>query len=115
MLGDRCRAWWVACASAVLKTGPMIGGGLADPAKTMPFLFKSKVWETFPYLLPSIVTALLPATAAVACLVWLPEVRQFVECVASLRDCPAPLDPFSCDRSIARKRDGGDATPASGR
>ena len=53
----------------------MIGGGLAEPAKTMPRFFQGTMFETFPYLLPSLVTAVLPGVTALAALIWLPEVK----------------------------------------
>ena len=49
--------------------GPMIGGGLIHPADTMPFL-RGSLLETFPYLLPCIVCALLILVSGVG-LFWL--------------------------------------------
>ncbi len=59
-----------------LMSGQMIGGAVTNPAETMPSLFRGGVWEKYPYLLPSVATALLPAGAAVACFFWLPEVSN---------------------------------------
>lgn len=64
--------YWIAHG---YRTGPMIGGLLAEPARTMPHLFTWQVWTTFPYLLPSLVTSLMPLASAVACLLYIPEVR----------------------------------------
>ena len=49
--------------------GPMIGGGLSHPADTMPFL-RGSFLETFPYLLPCIVCALLILVSGIG-LFWL--------------------------------------------
>jgi len=39
--------------------GPVIGGYLADPTKSLPAIFSpGSVWETYPYLLPNLVVVL---------------------------------------------------------
>lgn len=69
-LGESQLCQW----TSLTESGPMIGGALAEPAKTMPGIFKGSIFHTYPYLLPSVVTAILPAASAVAIAVWLPEV-----------------------------------------
>jgi hypothetical protein len=54
----------------------MVGGALAEPAKTMPTWFGDTMFDRFPYLLPSLVTAILPAFTAVAAYIWMPEVSS---------------------------------------
>jgi MFS family permease len=40
--------------------GPVIGGHLADPVKTLPSIFREGTrWETFPYLLPNLIVILI--------------------------------------------------------
>lgn len=62
------------CWAIGAAIGPLIGGLLAEPAETMPSLFGGSLWQTYPYLLSAMGTAMLPAASAVACWLWLPEV-----------------------------------------
>ncbi|CAD6569394.1 MAG: hypothetical protein TREMPRED_005212 [Tremellales sp. Tagirdzhanova-0007] len=70
---DRVLEYLTPCWAIGAAIGPMVEGALANPSETMPSLFGGEVWRQFPFLLPSLATALLPAFAAMACLIWLPE------------------------------------------
>lgn len=56
----------------------MVGGALAEPAKSMPTIFKDTIFDHYPYLLPSLVAAILPALAAIAAFFFMPEVSFFL-------------------------------------
>ncbi|EFE37303.1 hypothetical protein TRV_08041 [Trichophyton verrucosum HKI 0517] len=44
--------------------GPVIGGWLAEPTKTIPSVFpEGSIWEKFPYLLPNLIVTLFIATS----------------------------------------------------
>src|SRR5215471_7163861 len=54
--------------------GPVIGGYLAEPVKTYPFLFRSHtIWDRFPYLLPNIVVVMCLMTSCSLCFLLLEE------------------------------------------
>jgi hypothetical protein len=54
--------------------GPVIGGHLADPVKTLPSIFREgTLWETFPYLLPNLIVILIIITGGFLGLFFLEE------------------------------------------
>jgi hypothetical protein len=51
----------IVCSSLI---GPVIGGYLADPVKTLPSIFHDRsVWQHYPYLLPNLIVALFIASS----------------------------------------------------
>ena len=52
---------------------PMLGGILAKPADTWPSLFAGGIYDAYPYALPSVATALVPAIGFVLSLFFLDE------------------------------------------
>ncbi|KAI0745943.1 MFS general substrate transporter [Earliella scabrosa] len=44
--------------------GPLIGGTFENPAKQWPATFTNPIWQTYPYLLPSLISSLLSLSAA---------------------------------------------------
>ncbi|PSR97619.1 major facilitator superfamily domain-containing protein [Coniella lustricola] len=64
--------------------GPILGGLLADPAKTYPSLFgESELLRRFPYALPNLVSALFLVTAALSA--WL-RLEETLDARADRRD-----------------------------
>jgi len=54
--------------------GPLIGGGLSKPAEQYPSLFgRIQLFKEFPYALPTFVTGVIGASAAVVCALFLKE------------------------------------------
>lgn len=54
--------------------GPMIGGALAKPVETLPWLFSpGSVWERFPYLLPNLFSAVCVMVGVVIGILFLEE------------------------------------------
>lgn len=54
--------------------GPALGGYLAEPVSKYPFLFsKGSLWETYPYLLPNVLSAALLLLCAILGLFFLRE------------------------------------------
>jgi Na+/melibiose symporter-like transporter len=53
--------------------GSIAGGLLAQPAKKMPSLFGQTLFETFPYLLPNVVSAAMLLLGLIATIVFLKE------------------------------------------
>ncbi|WEW55101.1 hypothetical protein PRK78_000529 [Emydomyces testavorans] len=45
--------------------GPPLGGLLADPVKLYPGVFRSSIWEKFPYLLPNVTVGILSFSSMV--------------------------------------------------
>ncbi|KAK1922939.1 major facilitator superfamily domain-containing protein [Papiliotrema laurentii] len=82
---------WLAPTWAIgASIGPLFGGLLAEPADTMPTLFKGTIFETFPYLLPSVVMSIIPALTAIATWIWLPETLGKPVAVPSEHREPTP-------------------------
>ncbi|KAK2787218.1 hypothetical protein FQN52_007307 [Onygenales sp. PD_12] len=74
--GDQGRAFSVVPFLRGLGSlvGPVIGGHLADPVKTMPSIFHvGSIWETYPYLLPNLIVALFIAGSGILGLFLLEE------------------------------------------
>lgn len=61
------------CWSLGLVFGPACGGLLASPAQLYPHLFGGTIFETFPYLLPNLVTAFFALLACVLLFFFFPE------------------------------------------
>jgi hypothetical protein len=56
--------------------GPILGGLLADPAKSYPHIFGNVGWmKTYPYALPNILSAFFLGCSFCACFFGLREVR----------------------------------------
>jgi hypothetical protein len=66
------------CWSLGMVFGPMLGGALANPVKLYPITLMAEIslFQTFPYLLPNIVTALFAITAFMLVLVFPPETLE---------------------------------------
>lgn len=45
---------------------PLLGGLLSKPAELLPSVFKGTIFETYPFALPSVVTACVPFLSAIA-------------------------------------------------
>lgn len=57
--------------------GPIIGGVLAEPCKTLPSLFPAgTIWEKFPYLLPNLFSALAVFCGVIIGLLFLEETHE---------------------------------------
>lgn len=59
-------------------TGPLIGGSLQHPAERWPSVFDTKLWRTYPYLLPCAVAALFPVLGVGIATFILKEVCHFL-------------------------------------
>ncbi|OAL74765.1 hypothetical protein A7D00_0359 [Trichophyton violaceum] len=60
--------------------GPVIGGWLAEPTKTIPSVFhKGSIWEKFPYLLPNLVVASSMATSGLLGFFFLEETHPHLQ------------------------------------
>lgn len=56
--------------------GPFIGGGLAEPARTMPKIFgKIHLFVEYPYALPSFAIGVVGVASAIVCAIFVQEVR----------------------------------------
>jgi hypothetical protein len=61
------------CWSLGLVFGPACGGLLASPAQLYPRYFTGTIFETFPYLLPNLVTAFFALLGAILLFLFFPE------------------------------------------
>jgi hypothetical protein len=71
------------CWSLGLVVGPACGGLLASPAQLYPHYFTGTIFETFPYLLPNLVTAFFALLGATLLFLFFPETLNTTDPVSS--------------------------------
>ncbi|PGH00307.1 hypothetical protein AJ79_08238 [Helicocarpus griseus UAMH5409] len=60
--------------------GPVLGGWLADPVKSMPSIFsRGSMWEKYPYLLPNLIVALCLACSGLLGFFFLEETHPHLQ------------------------------------
>jgi ABC-type branched-subunit amino acid transport system permease subunit len=64
--------------------GPIIGAFFAEPAKTMPRVFRNTVFETYPFALPSVVLAVNCAVVMGMAYVMLQETLVFPDAIGCM-------------------------------
>lgn len=78
--------------------GPLIGGGLAEPAKQYPKVFGHwAIFKQFPYALPTVVNGVLAFAAALFCALFLKETLK--RRVKDDTSTPPPMDSIEIIRS----------------
>lgn len=79
MLASGCRYWVRPSPSIPHATdhhsSPLLGGTFSNPAEKYPSLFDYPIFRTYPYLLPSLIAALVALIGAVFGFFCLEEVR----------------------------------------
>lgn len=92
------------CFNVGVIIGPILGGLLADPAASYPHLFGDlKFFQTFPYALPNLVSAIFLLIGGLAVFLGLKEVLPMFIICCSGTDCPQTLGSISHKDDLGSK------------